>query len=204
LLKQPAQHRVQLDGLVKKVSQHIDNQPGTPYRKAVVHFKQALESACRGESAVAAPREDVTPAVHRVAVGERVPDFVVTSFTEAQPVRLQKVLGRPVLIVFYNPATGVGRDVVLYAKGLCEKQAGKVQVLAMAVTPNPETARKQHADLHLPFPVLDGQSLRLTLGVENTPRFVLLDAEGIVRWENTGWGYQVPAEIAQELVNCQK
>jgi peroxiredoxin len=203
-LREPALYRSQLDSVIRKVSFHIDNQPDTPYRKALLNLKQGLESARRGEAPVPNVSEDPVPIVRRLTVGERIPDFVVTSLTDKQPLHMQKLLGQPTLVFFYNPATGVGRDVVLYAKQLCEKQAGKLHFMAMAVTPEPETARKQHADLRLPFPVLDGHAMRMTLGVENTPRFVLVDAEGIMRWESTGWGVHVPGEIAAELVNCQK
>jgi peroxiredoxin len=204
LLRQPALYRSQLESLIKKLSFHIDNQPDTPYRKAVLQLKLGLESARRGEFPVPNVCEDPVPIVRRVNVGDRVPDFVVTSLTDKQSMHLQKLLGRPTLVFFYNPATGVGRDVALYAKDLCEKHAGKLHFMAMAVTHDPEAARKQHADLRLPFPVLDGHAMRMTLGVEHTPRFVLLDAEGIMRWENTGWGVHVPGEIATELVQCQK
>ncbi len=204
LLRQPALYHGQIESLLHKVSYHIEHHPSTPYRKAVVHLKQELEAARRGESPVSIEPDEPPAAVRRVGVGERVPDFVAQSLTDKRPVQFQKYLGRPTLVVFYNPATGVGREVALYAKGLCEKQAGKVQVLALAITNDPEAARKQHAELGLPFPVLDGQGLRLTLGVENTPRFVLVDADGVLRWESTGWGYHVPGEIAAELVHGQK
>jgi peroxiredoxin len=148
--------------------------------------------------------DDPASIVHRYGIGERVPDFVVTSLTDMHPMALKTMLGRPTLVVFYNPATGVGRDVIVYAKGLSEKQTGKVQVMAMALTLNADAARKQHADLRLPFPVLDGHSLCTSLGVENTPRLVLLDAAGIIRWEATGWGLHIPGEIAAELAQCEK
>jgi peroxiredoxin len=203
-LKQPALHRQQIEGLISRVQYHVENHPGTPYRKAALHFKQSLESARRGDAPVEILPDDPPAIVRRVSLGERVPDFVVASYTEKQPVRFQAKLGRPTLIVFYNPATAMGREVMLYAKALHEKQAGKIHVMVLAVTSDAETARKQHEELRLPFPVMDGHSLRMTLGVEHTPRFVVLDGEGIMRWESTGWGSQVPGEIAQELVHCQK
>jgi peroxiredoxin len=204
LLRQPALHRAQLDGVINKIAYQVEHQAATPYRKALLHFKQTLEAARRGDLPVDPVPDEIMPAVRRIGVGERMPDFVLASLTEKQPVHLQKVLGKPTLVVFYNPATPMGRDVLLYAKRLCEQQPGKVQVLALALTASPETAAKQHADLRLPFPVLDGHGLRLTLAVENTPRFVLLDAAGVIRWELTGWGDHVPAEITQELRQCQK
>src|SRR5207237_641707 len=181
-----AVHRPQLEALIKRVSFHIETQAGTPYRKAVAHLKQTLGDARRGETAVETVPDDPAPVVRRVGLGERVPDFVVVSLTGQQPVRFQATQGRPTLIVFYNPATKMGRDVMLYAKELCEKQSGKLHVMAMAVTPTPETARKQHDDLRLPFPVLDGHSLRLTLVVEHTPRFLPTDGQGVLRWARAG------------------
>ena len=205
LLRQPALYRMQFDNLLHKVAYHLEHQPATPYRKAVLHFKRELEAARRGDLPPdPAGTEDIVQAVRKVGVGERMPDFVLASLTEKQPVRSQKLFGRPSLVVFYNPATAMGRDVLLYAKGLCEKHAGKVQILALALTATPEVAVKQHAELRLPFPVLDGHGLRLTLAVENTPRLVLFDAGGVVRWEVTGWGDHVPGEIAQELRRCWK
>ena len=44
----------------------------------------------------------------------------------------------------------------------------------------------------------------MTLSVEHTPRFVVIDADGILRWEATGWAFHVPAEINQALTQCQK
>ena len=204
LFKQPASHKSQIETLLKKVAFHVDNQPATPYRKAVDSLKQALEAARRGETPVIQVNHEQPVIVRPIAVGERVPDFVVGSMIDNQPVRYQKVAGRTTLLVFYNPSTDLGRDVALFTKGLSEKQADKLQIMAFALSATPEAAKKHHADLKLPFAVLDGQSLRMTLSVEHTPRFVVIDADGILRWEATGWAFHVPAEINQALTQCQK
>jgi peroxiredoxin len=204
LLKQPGLYRTQIETLLRRLTYQLDHQPETPYRKAALHFKQTLEAARRGELPVQISHEEPAAPVRRVGVGERMPDFAITSLTERQPVHLQKLLGQPTLIVFYNPATAMGRDVLLCAKDLCAKHAGKVHVLAMTLTGDSEAALKQHHELRLPFPVLDGNALRLTLAVEHTPRFVLLDADGVIRWDSTGWGVHVPGEIVQELNHCNK
>jgi hypothetical protein len=202
-LKQPAQHRTKIDDMLREVAHHIEHQVATPYRPAVLHFKQQLEAARNGELAVQTVYEEPV-IIRKLGVGEHMPDFAIACLTEKQPVHLKQMLGRPTLIAFYNPATPTGRTVLLYAKELCEKQSGKVNLLAMAVTENAALARKQHAEMKLPFPILEGHALRLTLSVEHTPRFVILDGEGVIRWEMTGWGDHVPAEIAQVLVECHK
>lgn len=204
LLKQPVLYRAQIETVLRRLNYHLDHQPETPYRKAALHFKQALETARRGEVPVDTPPEEPVAIVRTVGVGERMPDFAITSLTDRQAIRLQKLLGQPTLIVFYNPATAMGRDVLVFARDLCGKQSDKLHVLAMALTSDTAAALKQHKELQLPFPVLDGNALRLTLAVEHTPRFVLLDADGVIRWESTGWGLQVPDEIGRELKNCRK
>ena len=108
------------------------------------------------------------------------PDFVVTSLTEREPVRFERYLGKPTLVLFYNPATKIGRDVMTHARSLVSQHKGELQVMALAVTADPDLARKQHAELKLPFPIHDGQAMRLTLAQE-TPRLLLLDGQGTLR-----------------------
>jgi hypothetical protein len=100
--------------------------------------------------------------------------------------------------MFYNPSTENGRAVLTFARELSEQHRG-LGVLAMAVSDDAEAVRKQHAEMKLPFPILDGRGLHHTFGVKDTPRLVLLDAEGIVRGAYTGWGSQTPAEVIEEL-----
>lgn len=202
LLRQPAQNRPQLDSLIKKVSNHLENQAPTPYRKAVVHLASRLENAKNGNAAVEPmPDENPQPAA-TVGVGQRVPDFVVEELGGKQSVRLARLLGRPVLVFFYNPATDTGKEVLQFAKGLVQKHGDKINVMAMAATNDVAFARKQHADLQLPFTILDGRGLHMTFGVTATPRLVLLDSDGCVREAHTGWGFHVPREIQDELERC--
>jgi hypothetical protein len=67
------------------------------------------------------------------------------------------------------------------------------------VTDDEDLARKQHEELRLPFPVLDGRSLHQTFGVDGTPRLVVLDGDGIFRGGYTGWGAHTPREVTREL-----
>lgn len=203
-LKQPAQYRAQIENALRKVNYHLDNQAATPYRPALLQVKASLETAKRGEVPVEAATEEVAVVARAIEPGQRVPDFVVSSLTERESARLDRLLGRPILVVFYNPQTPMGKEVMLFAKRLAEAPGSRVAILAMAVTADAEAARKQHHDLRLPFPILDGQGMRLTFGVEATPRLVLLDGDGVVRAAMTGWGYQTPGEIVEVLKRCQE
>jgi peroxiredoxin len=198
LLRQPAQYRPQLDALIRKVSLHLENQAPTPYRKALFHLAGRLDSARRGDTPPEPVEQEVSPPT-AVGLGQRVPDFVVSDITGQKSARLSRMLGRPVFVVFYNPGTELGRDVMVFARDLAHKHGDGVAVLAMAVGAGAEAALAQQRDLRLPFAIHDGRGMRLTFGVEVTPRLVLLDDEGIVRSAHTGWGPHVPGEIAEEL-----
>jgi peroxiredoxin len=201
--KQPTQHRTEIDSVLRRLNYFCETQPATPYRKALAQLKAGLEAARRGEAAVAVPGEEAPALPHAIELGQRVPDFVVSSLTDKDSARLDRLLGRPILVVFYNPQTAMGKEVLLFAKGLAEAQGQRLAILAMAVTHDADAARKQHSALRLPFPILDGEGMRLTFGVEATPRLVLLDREGIVRAATTGWGFQTAGEIADVLRRCQ-
>ena len=78
----------------------------------------------------------------------------------------------------------------------------KVSVVAFAVTNDAEFAKRQHADLKLPFAIFEGSALRLAFAVEATPRFIVLDGDGILRSTTTGWARHVGDELLDEIGRC--
>lgn len=207
LLRQPVLNRALADSLIQRVTfhlQHRETQSATPYRKAIMQVKTVLEKAKMGD--VPAPLASEEPGdrlVKTLDVGHRVPDFAVSSLVDDRTVHLKSFHGKPVLVLFYNPATQLGTEVIRYAKSLNDKNADSLGIMAMAVTNDAAVVRQQHQDLRLGFPVLDGNGLRQTLGVFQTPRFVVLDGDGVIRYVQTGWGYHMPGEITEILRRCQ-
>jgi len=45
--------------------------------------------------------------------------------------------------------------------------------------------------------------LRLSYAVDATPKFVVLDADGVVRGSYTGWGPETPRGVVEELKRCR-
>src|SRR5262249_55957962 len=190
----------QLDGLIKKVSVHLEYQAPTPYRKAIVHLASRLEDLKNGKTTPNPVIADDPPPMTAVGLGQRVSDFVVKEFTgKEESVRLSRHLGRPVLVFFYSPTGETGKEVVEYARTLAQQYGDKVAFMAMAVTNDAKLVKQQHREMLLPFAILDGRAMHLTFGVDATPRLVLLDSEGIARHAHTGWGAHVPRELEAEL-----
>lgn len=201
-LRLPVPHRAEIDGLLRRIARYAEHHEATPYRPALAQLKTRLEAAQRGESPPEEnPEEAPAAPVRSAEVGRRVPDFVVSGLTGSESDRLYRHLGRPVLVIFCNPQTPTSKEALLFAKRLAE--ARQLDVLALAVTGDAETAKKQHRALALPFPLLDGRGLRRSFGVEATPRLVLLDGEAVVRAALTGWGYETPTTLTEALSRCR-
>ena len=161
-----------------------------------------MESALRGET-TPEPQITIPAQAPRAAVGQRIPDFVCTDLLTRDTQRLQRVLGKPVVVMFFNPATENGVNMLPLGQSLAQRYPKGLTIMAMAVTDDAKLVQKQHKDMNLPFSILDGNGLLQLFSVEALPRIVVLDGQGIVRSSWTGWGQHIPAEVidqAQKLV----
>jgi peroxiredoxin len=200
LLRQPAQHEEQLGTLLERVTHYMRSQPPIePYCKAIAHLKSRIEAARRGELAAESVPEEKTAEQSVATVGRLAPDFMATDLIRQESVRLHRLLGRPLLIVFFKPESETAGQVLRFA---AEQQRRGVTVLGMAVSDEAEAVRRQHAELKLAFPVLSGKGFGITYGATVTPRLIVLDARGIVRGTYTGWGSETPQEVREEIERC--
>jgi peroxiredoxin len=197
LIRKPGFYEEQINTLLKRIDSYIESRPGVdPYRKAILQVKRRVEAAKRGE----APPDPVTdqaeknPAVARL--GHRAPDFIATDLLRQEAVHLRRLLGHPILLVFFNPAYQTANDVLRFAN---DKHRAGVTVLGLSVSEDVDAAKKRHTDLQLTFPIAAGQGFHVSYGVEATPRIVVLDPEGIVRGTYTGWGSETRAEVNEVL-----
>jgi peroxiredoxin len=203
LLPTPAKYGPQLTALLDKIDYHLDHQTPTPYRDAVLAVKQRVEAARRGEVPPQVPEDN--PAAPKVAaVGQTAPDFLVSSFTSPKSTRLRNLQGKAVLLVFYSPVSSISPDVLRYADKMNTTYGQKLTVVGMSVSDDEDKVKKQLVDLNLTIPVLHGGGLRVTFGVETTPKLVLIDANGLVRGGWLGWGQETPDEVMAELKQWMK
>lgn len=201
-MQQPTLYGNQIDLLLRRIGRHLEQHSPTPYRLAVEQIKHRLEAARRGE-VIAVQPSPPPPEPATLMPGQRVPDCVVTELVTRQSVRLHRLLGRPMVVAFYNPHTSTGVHVLRFLQGVQEKHATAVTILALAVSEDVNLVRQQHTEMKLAFPILDGRGLHKTFDVQATPRLIVLDAEGVMRAGYTGWGAQTAGEVLEELRRCQ-
>jgi peroxiredoxin len=205
LLKDPEKANPKiLDEVLSRISQHIDKQPATPYRPAILQVQRRAEAARRGDAVPVSYTEDSGPALQILAIGKPAPDFVTTDLVNQTTARLRKLLGQPILMVFYNPNSKHAVDVLRYAQQVSVSQPDAITTIGLPVTDDAERILKQRTEHHITFPFLSGQGLKLTYAVEATPKFVVLDGSGIVRGAYVGWGAELPELIDAELGRCRR
>jgi peroxiredoxin len=199
LLSTPAKHGPQLSALLNRIAYHLDRQPQTPYREAIFQVKRRVEAAQRGETppVLASDDKPETPAV--ATVGAAAPDFLAPNLVTSGTFRLRQERGKPVLLVFYNPASPTTAGVLAYGQKMSDAYSKDLTVLALSVSGDADAVKKQRADLKLTIPVLDGSGLHTSYGVEGTPKLMLLDGNGVLRGDYVGWGSETPGAVMNEL-----
>ena len=200
LLPDASKHgRKPFDNILARIAYHLDNQPPTPYREAVLQVKRRALAASRGESPPAPPAVEGSQAPAVAALDQPAPDFVAVNLLTGESTQLRRWLGRPILMVFYHPNSPTVESVLRFAQAVQDKYRRQLVVLGFAVSDDAETVRKQCRELQLSLPIHAGKGLRPSYGVEATPKLVILDSGGIVRGSCIGWGPETPAVVTEEL-----
>ncbi len=200
LLTTPAKHGPQLAALLNRIVYHLDRQPQTPYREAVFQVKRRVEAAQRGETPPVAATVEKPEIPTTAVVGGPAPDFLAPNMVTAATFRLRQVRGKPVLLVFYNPASPTTPGLLAYAQKMNDSYFKDLTVLALSVSGDADEVKKQRADLKLTIPVLDGSGLHNSYGVEGTPKLMVLDGNGVLRGDYVGWGSETAGEVLSELI----
>ena len=203
LLREPGKFGPKpVEALLTKVRYHLDNRAPTPYREAVLQVQRRVENA-RTTPTTPVKISEPSNRTMVATVGQLAPDFVVAGLAPQQSVHLHRLLGKPILLVFYNPTSQTAVELLRFAQSLQDKFES-LTVLGMAVSDNTDDVLKQQNALALRFPLVSGKGLRQSYGVDATPKLVLLDADGLVRGAYEGWGREIPLAVTQEIERCHK
>lgn len=191
------------EAIVKRIEYHTNNYPPTPYREAVRHVQRLAEAGKRGDVPPEMPNGAAPlTAVQTLELNKIAPDFLALNLVTKESVRMKQWAGKPMVLVFYNPAAGSATDVLRFAQGLVDEHGARANVLGLAVTDDHALALQQRDDLEVKFPILSGTGVRITYKVDSTPKIVILDSAGIMRGGYLGWGPEIPEGVRLDLSRC--
>jgi peroxiredoxin len=205
LLAAPARNAERIDALLGRIKYHTDHHAVamSVYREPLQHLQRRLEAAKRGEVAPAVAPLDHAES-HVVTLGKPAPEFLTTDYTGDDSGRLRRFRGKPVLMIFYDPASPLTESALRLGEEVFTKSKGTVAVLGLALSADREAILRQRRELRLTMPLFDGRGLRQSYAVKATPRLMVLDADGIVRGAWDGWGEEARDGALAELRRWQK
>lgn len=188
-----------LSAIGKRIETQMELQTPTPYRESIFQTKKMVEMAIKGETQDRVIVPVSTKGLKVASIGTMAPDFVAQDFMKLESVRLNRLHGKPVLMVFFNPKSPLVDEVLAYTQGVQNGFGNQITVLGMSVVEDQAKVKKLMETGKYKFTVLDGSGLRTSYDLEATPKVVLLDSEGIVKLSCLGWGQETQQEIIREI-----
>ena len=195
--------------LLKKTEKTMESYPPTPYRAAFAMEKKRAEAVLRGE--IPPPETGRIPtgiagemplskAGTGAMVSRQAPDFSVPRLGGTGSLAIRGSRGSQVLMVFFNPQAPMTEEVLLQVKQWRQNFSGEDLVVLPLTVRTEEAANRPWVKLlGKETPIYDGSGLRITYGVEVTPRLVLVDRQGVIRALHEGWGGETRQQCAEDL-----
>src|SRR5207245_7716414 len=112
--------------------------------------------------------------------------------------------GRGVVLVFYCPDSASAAETLRCAQAMRRRIGETATVAVLAVTDDARAASSQRTANCPDVPILAGRDVAApfthdSAGRETTPRFIVLDAAGVVRHIGDGWGSETASLVERAL-----
>lgn len=205
-LQQPGGVNDQLgyDGLLNRIDFALKHATDTPYRAALVSLRRQAQAAHSGERPPTPFANDKTQAPPRpLAVGQVLPQVVLTSLDRAERIRLADLRGKPSLLVFIKGTSATIDYVLRYLAAAEIHYAGAVRIVPLVVE-GESAVRARTAHLKIAPPLFDGVELFRALAGETTPMAIIADKYGTTRLIAPGWGGEYPDWFDREIQKILK
>src|SRR5262249_60076473 len=95
--------------------------------------------------------------------------------------------GRPVLAFLHHPPSHPPPELLRFAQDVHARHGKAVTVVGLSVSDDTAAALNQREALRLGFPIYSGGGMRISYGVETTPKLVVIDPRGAIRGAYLGW-----------------
>ena len=192
--------------LLQRIEEHLSSHlsgEAVPYREAVLQVKRKAAAARRGNipPAPSPPEISETPTL---TVGKCAAEFTAVDLTNGESVRLTKMNSKPVVLLYYQPASAKTAKLVLdFAERLQLRYGEHALILPLAIGSS-EAALQQRNELKLSVHVYSGRDVYKLHAIESTPCFAVIDEHARVKQLVLGWSDENVAAIEASLENGLK
>jgi len=175
-----------LDGWSRRLAHHVRTHPASPYREAVTAVHRRLEAARRGDIQPVAAVDVMTEFIR----GRPAPDFIAPSLTGGPPFHLHAGRGQRRLVVLLHADAAVSAETLIAAT-----HAAPASVAWVVVHGDEPAIRRLAQNPAAAGRLYDGRAVAALAPC--TPRFVWLDADGVVAECIDGFGPEVAARLRE-------
>lgn len=189
--------------LARRVASYLSDHGGNdtvPYREAIVAVRKRAESAAKG-NLPPVPQEEKTPSADPLTIGNAIADVPLVGITNSGTTKLSALKGKSVLLVYFQPTATSAAGLLKLADELHNRKLGVVLPLSIG---DPADASKLHVQEKINVPIHDGTDVYKTHGLNATPIFVIVDADGIIRHVARGWGAETASSVTREFERWAK
>jgi len=172
-----------------------------PYREAVLAVRKRAESAARGNLPPLPPPEKPVAVAEPLAIGSAIPDIVAAGLTVSGSATLSTLRGKPLLLAYFQPSAPSAADVLKLTNDLHARKLGSVLPLAIG---DAADVRELAATLKPAVSIYDGSAVYKTHGLDATPVFIVVDADGVIRCVVRGWGGETASEVSRAFERWAK
>jgi hypothetical protein len=171
----------------------------TPYRPIIERMHERAVDAEKWEMAQEKQGSTVLRGSREVRVGQKAPHFVLKDITSGESISAKSLRGQAVVMVFVDPKSELSIDALRTTLQAVAKEKRSVKVLAVARGIDPETAAELRQKVAGEYVVCKGGATDASYGVQGVPHVVCLDAQGLLRVNQKGFGPEVYTTLVQNF-----
>lgn len=193
------------EALARRTSAYISDRSANdnvPYREATLAVRKRAYSAAKGELPPSTPATEAAKIKgDPIAIGQPIPDITPPGITAQGSAKLSSARGKPLLVIYFQPSASSALSVLHLADELNVRKLGTILPLAIGEAAE---AKKLQFEEKIAVPIFDGTDVYKTHGLEATPVFILVDADGVVRNVWRGWGKETPSSVTRDFERWAK
>ena len=172
-------------------------------------FKSALErmlkTADAAEKFVAEADDEPAPVLvgrREARVGDRAPHFVLHSTKSGQKISKNTIKGEATVMVFIDPASELSLDALRTAvKATMSREGAPLKLLAVCTKVDEESEKALRATVPGNYEVCTGAGSDGAYGITGMPHVVFIDAGGVLRMNQKGFGPELYSSLLKDLSN---
>jgi hypothetical protein len=171
----------------------------TPYRSALEEMAKRVEDAEKHASSTTKQVATMPPALATASIGRKARPLAIQDLEKDELVTLKSLKGRAAAIVYVDPDSPLSTR-ALDAVVKCSKTPkGMVDIYAVSTKTDSESIQQMKRLAPGEYRICKPQAIDRGYGMAGAPHTIIIDADGILRTNFSGFGPELGVSVTQEV-----